>query len=250
MILPERWSGLRIRNIPSVLAVASIINGTLAGPVRAQLPPSPPDPMAISVGVARVIPQGNLAGQDPLESTWYATSGAALTQRLSYSPMLQWGVFMQASFPAFEVDVAALDRDFVTSVVGGSNDITAWNLGIRWRGGKSWSVGPYAEVAIGMYRHRVETVKLVEDVQVGGEPELVRDSLVFPGDDTGNSGWAAGWTGALGWVFPLTPAFALDAGLELHRFEVEFRHDPYVDRWTNRWIGLRLLAVMTFGGER
>ena len=64
------------------------------------------------------------------------------------------------------------------------------------------------------------------------------------------TGWATGWTGALGWVFPLTPAFALDAGLELHRFEVEYRHDPYVDRWTNRWIGLRLLAVMTFGGER
>jgi len=248
VILPERGSGLRIRNIPSALAVAAIITGALAGPVRAQLPPPPPDPMAISVGVAWVIPMGNLAGQDPLENTYYATSGAALTQRFSCSPLLRWGVFIQASFPAFGTDVAALDRDFVAVVVDGRNDITAWNLGIRWRGGKSWRVGPYAEAAIGTYRHRVETVKLVEDVQ--GEQELVRDSLVFPGDDTGKSGWATGWTGALGWVFPLTPAFALDAGLELHGFEAEFRYDPYVERWTNRWIGLRLLAVMTFGGKR
>ncbi len=252
MILLKTGPRLRMRKTAAVLVLTCAIDAAAAGVCHAQLPPPKADPMAISVGVALVVPIGNLAEQNPDENTVFATSGTALTQRFSYSPLRHWGVFVQASFPAFGIDVAAADRFSADEVVEGGNDIAAWNLGIRWRSGKSWQRGLYAEMALGGYRHRLEAVKWVERELPESEPEkvLVRESLVYPGDDKGNSGWAMGWSGAVGWVIPLTPAFAIDVGLAFHEFEAEFRHDPYVDRWTNRWIGLRLLAVMTFGGDR
>ena len=228
MILPERGSGLRIRNIPSALAVAAIITGALAGPVRAQLPPPPPDPMAISVGAAWVIPMGNLSLQD-WDDGRYATSGTAFTQRFSYAPLEALGFFIQASFPAFGVDAAAVRRDYellfgtATAVTGGSNEITAWNLGLRWRQGRSWKKGFYAEGLVGWHRDRLE-------LEIEGSSA-----------DTTFS-WEPGWGVTAGWVFPLGPSFAVDMGLILHEFREEY--------FINRWIGLRLLAVMTFGGKR
>ena len=51
-----------------------------------------------------------------------------------------------------------------------------------------------------------------------------------------------GWGVAAGWLLGAGQAFAFDIGLTLN----EFREDYFI----HRWIGLRTLAVLTFGGNR
>ncbi len=224
MILSKTGPRLRMRKTAAVLVLTCAIDAVAAGVCHAQLPPPKADPMAISVGVAWVIPLENLALQHWSDGR-YATSGTALTQRFSYAPWEVLGFFLQASFPAFGLDGNAAQRDFMEDppITGGSNDVTAWNLGARLRLGRSWKKGLYVEAAVGWHRDRLEL-------------ELVESSV-----DTTFS-WEPGWAVAAGWVFPLGPALAVDAGVAVHEFREEY--------FVNRWVGLRLLAVMTFGGDR
>jgi len=106
----------------------------------------------------------------------------------------------------------------------GQNEIVAWGFGVRWRGGRSWQRGPYAELMTGRYRTRTELKQEGQD-RVG--ETYSRET---------------GWGAAGGWLLRAGPAFALDIGITLH----EFREDYFI----NRWIGLRTLAVLTFGGDR
>ncbi len=228
MILFQQGVELQIWKLPAVIALAAIINGAVMGTAGAQIPAAPPDPMAVSVGVAIVMPLGNL-GMNDWDDGRYATAGIALTQRFSYSPLESFGFFIQAAFPAFGVDAAAVGSDYeavfgsATDITGGSNEVVSWSAGTRWRGGRSWSKGLYVEGMLGWYRDRLSL-------------EIADDTA-----DTTFS-WEAGWGLSAGWIFPVGPAFALDIGIIMH----EFREDYFINRWT----GLRLLAVMTFGGKR
>jgi hypothetical protein len=192
--------------------------------------------VAISVGGAAVFPMADLARQDqdkhPDTDVWYATAGSGLVQRLSYAVFPALGVFAEASFPGFGMDVAAVQADFNSNppLVEGKSDISAWSAGLRWRAGRSWLNGLYAEASLGTYRQRVET-----RLQ-GAQP----DSAIFE--------WKTGWGVAAGWVVPLGTALALDLGVTLHEFHEENVVDGFVNRWVNRWLGLRVLAVLTFGG--
>lgn len=200
---------------------------------RAQIPPPEPAPMAVSIGVTWAFPLADLALQSPGNITLedpgdgrYATGGTAMTQRIAFAPFDPVGLFFQASFPTFGVDAAAVQADFGVTppVVEGKNEIVAWSLGIRWRGGRSWQRGPYAEVMAGRYRTRTE---------------LKQEGL----DPAGQTfTWEPGWGVAGGWLLPAGPAFALDIGITLH----EFREDYFI----NRWFGLKAMAVLTFGGDR
>ena len=200
---------------------------------RAQIAPPKPAPMAVSVGLTWALPLADLALQSPGTANpedpgdgRYATAGTALTQRIAYAPFGRIGLFLQATFPVFGVDVDAAQSDFQSSppLVKGKNEIVAWIFGVRWRGGRSWQQGPYVELMTGRYRVRTE-LKLQ-----GLDPEGVTHTR------------EPGWGAAGGWLLRVGPAFALDIGITLH----EFREDYFM----NRWIGLRTLAVMTFGGER
>jgi len=81
-----------------------------------------------------------------------------MTQRFAFAPLARIGLFLQATFPVFGVDVDAAQTDYGVNppVVDGKNEIVAWVFGLRWRGGKSWQRGPYAEVMTGRYRARTE----------------------------------------------------------------------------------------------
>jgi hypothetical protein len=189
--------------------------------------------MAVSIGVTWLLPladlalesPGNLALEDPGDGR-YATGGTAMTQRIAYAPAGHVGLFLQAAFPSFGVDIDAVQADYGVSppLVDGRNEIVSWEFGLRWRGGRSWQKGPYAEVMVGRYRARTE---------------LKREGL-DPEDETYT--WETGWGTAAGWLLRIGPALAVDLGVILH----EFREDYFI----NRWIGLRTLAVLTFGGDR
>jgi len=226
---------LRDRGLVHVLS-ASLYLFLFMVPIRtsrAQIPPPEPASMAVSIGVTWAIPLADLALQSPgnilLEDPGagrYATRGTAMTQRIAFALFDPVGVFFQASFPTYGVDAEAIQRDWnvTPKVVDGRIEIVAWSLGIRWRGGGSWQNGPYAEAMAGRYRVRAELEQEGQD-PVGEEPT-----------------WESGWGLAGGWLLPVGPAFALDLGLAWHGFRV--------DHFTNRWFGLRILAVMTFGGDR
>jgi len=205
-------------------AVAAVFLVAIAsGPVRAQLPEPGPDPFAISVGGVAGIPAGNLALEDPVDGL-YATPGPGLTQRFAWSPLRSWGVFFQASFPAFGADLEALERDFPLDLEEGRNRLQQWDMGIRWRGGRSWLEGPYLEIMGGIHRARTE-------FDVAGEDTLR--------SQTGD--WSPGFGLAAGWAVPVGPAFALESSVVMHSFEDE--------DFLYRWFGIRILAVMTFGGR-
>ncbi len=208
---------------------------------RAQIPPPEPASMAVSIGVTWAFPLADLALQSPGNVTFddpgdgrYATGGTAMTQRIAFAPFDPVGFFFQASFPTFGVDAAAVQADFGVTppVVGGKNEIVAWSLGIRWRGGRSWQRGPYAEVMVGRYRTRTELIQEEENPEGG--------TITLKSGETFT--WEPGWGIAGGWLLPAGPAFALDIGITLH----EFREDYFI----NRWFGLRAMAVLTFGGDR
>ncbi len=196
--------------------------------LRAQIPEPGPARFAVAIGNAWVYPQGDLALKESTVTTdgRYATPGTAFVQRLMWAPFGRWGMFLQASFPSFGVDAEAVQRDFNRSppVVGGANTITAWTLGVRWRQGRSWRRGPYAEAALERNRATLE-------VRQEGEEA---DSMAFA--------WETGWMVGAGWVVGLGPTLALDGGLAVH----EFREDAFITRWT----ALRFMAVFTFGGNR
>jgi hypothetical protein len=189
--------------------------------------------MAVSIGITWTVPLADLALKSPgnplLDDPGdgrYATGGTAMTQRIAYAPFEPVGLFLQASFPTFGVDVEAVQADYGVSprVVNGKNEIVSWAVGLRWRGARSWQKGPYAEAMIGYYRARTELK------QEGLDPE----------DEAFT--WETGWGAAAGWLLRASPALAVDIGVILH----EFREDYFI----NRWIGLRTLAVLTFGGDR
>lgn len=228
MILFQQGVELPVWKLPVVIALALLVNCFTQGVTLAQIPPSAPDPMSISVGVTFVLPLGNL-GTNDWDDGRYATAGTALTQRLSYAPLESFGFFIQAAFPAFGVDATAVGSDYkaifgsTTDVTGGSNEIVSWSAGVRWRGGRSWNRGLYVEGMLGSYRDRL--------------------SLEIAGDTADTTfSWETGWGVSAGWIIPVGPAFAVDIGIIMH----EFREEYFINRWT----GLRLLAVMTFGGER
>ncbi len=192
---------------------------------RAQIAPPKPARIAVSIGITWALPQANLALQNPDDGS-YATAGTVLTQRIAYAPIGRIGLFLQAAFPVFGLDVEAAQSDWLLSppLVKGKNEIVAWIFGVRWRGGRSWQQGPYMELMTGRYRVRTETKRQgldPEDMTYSREP---------------------GWGAAGGWLLRVGSASALDIGITLH----EFREDYFI----NRWIGLRILAVLTFGGER
>ena len=207
----------------SALLVAVWMMAAVPGRARAQLPEPEPDPFAISVGGVAALPGGNLALDDPLDGL-YATPGPGLVQRFAWSPLRHWGVFFQASFPAFGADLEALERDFPLDLEEGRNRMQQWDVGIRWRGGRSWQDGPFLELMAGTYRARTE-------FEVAGE-DTVRAQ-------TGD--WSTGLGGAAGWTVPVGPAFALEASVMMHQFVDE--------DFVYRWFGLRILAVVTFGGR-
>jgi hypothetical protein len=159
----------------------------------------------------------------------YATAGTAMTQRFSFAPLESWGVFFQASFPAFGVDTDAVARFWEENtgtplaVTDGGNNVTAWNLGMRWRQGRSWMKGLYAEAMVGTYRDQLE-------MEVEG---TVSDTTFT---------WEMGWGVSAGYIIRIAPAFAVDTGVTLH----EFKEDTFI----NRWVGFRFLAVLAFGGNR
>ena len=214
-------------NESSALVVAAVAVAAAPCSSRAQPAPAAPDPMAVSAGVAWVVPMANLSLHDWNDGR-YATAGTAFTQRISYAPLEVLGFFLQASFPAFGIDAGAVERDYEllfgtpAGITGGGNEITAWNLGVRWRQGRSWKKGLYLEGLAGWYRDRLEL-------------EMTDSSA-----DTTFS-WEAGWGISAGCAFPVGPSFAVDVGLVMHEFREEY--------FINRWAGLRLLAVMTFGGK-
>ena len=108
---------------------------------------------------------------------------------------------------------------------------------MRWRGRADWLRGPYAEAGFGWWRQEVELE------QEGSDPA------------TDTFEWAPGVKVGAGWVLPLGSALALDAGVtwgsyeELRKGRYEDTGEPYTNRWTNRWVGIRFMAVLTFGGE-
>ena len=220
-----------------IMASALAIQSLGAAPTSAQLPEPGPDRFAISVGAAAIFPTGALSDQDPLADAYYATSGSAIVQRFSFAPWRRIGLFAEASFPAFGVDVDAVQRDFGADppVVDGRNDISSWSAGVRWRRGESWLQGLYAEASIGVFRQQLELE------QEGNDPQ----------QDTYE--WRRGGTVAIGIVMPLGTALALDAAAMFTQYREVNRGTtdqgaPFVNRWTNRWWGIRFLAVLTFGG--
>lgn len=233
MIYRPVKSELQLRKAGALFVLMAVMMTFSVGESDAQILPAEPARMAASVGVAWIVPGGNLALKDPGDFALddpgdgrYATPGTALIQRFSMAPWKHLGFFFQASFPAFGMDGAAAQEDFGSDppITGGSNDITAWNVGVRWRGGGSWSRGFYLETMVGWHRAQFEIE--YENGQT--------DGATFD--------WEIGWAAAVGWVFPLGPAFAVDTALALH----EFKEDYFM----NRWFGLRILAVLTFGGKR
>lgn len=228
MILFQQGVELPVWKLTVAITLALLADCFAPGVTRAQIAQSAPDPMSISVGAAFVLPMGNL-GTNDWDNGRYATAGAAFTQRFSYTPLKSFGFFVQAAFPAFGVDATAVGNDYeaifgsATDVTGGSNEIVSWNAGVRWRGGQSWNKGLYVEGMLGSYRDKL-TLEITGDTA-----------------DTTFS-WEAGWGVSAGWVFPVGPAFAVDIGIIMHEFQEEY--------FINRWTGLRLLAVMTFGGKR
>ncbi|MFO7768097.1 MAG: hypothetical protein R6W82_03950 [bacterium] len=211
-----------MRGVPEALLAACLIAGS-AGEAGGQLPEAGPDPFAISVGGVAAMPGGNLAQDDPFDGL-YATPGPGLVQRFSWSPLPRWGVFFQASFPSFGADLEALERDFPLELEEGRNRVDQWDIGIRMRGGRSWQEGPFLEVMGGPYRARTE-------FEVAGEDTLR--------SQTGD--WSAGVGLAAGWAVPIGPAFALESSVMIHQFEDE--------DFVYRWFGIRILAVVTFGGR-
>lgn len=211
---------------------AGLLTVLATAPAGAQLLPPEPDRFAVSIGVSAVFPTGALADQNPLEESYYATAGTAFKQRFSYAPWHALGFFLEASFPAFGVDVEAVQRDFGVDppVVDGGNDISSWSAGVRWRRRGEWLRGPYVEALVGLYRQRLELK------QRGNDPQ----------QETYD--WRPGAAVAVGWAVPLGTAFALDVATTFSQYREEKQGNGFVNRWTNRWWGLRFLAVLTFGG--
>ena len=232
-MIRKRTASGRVGFNPAMKALAVCAAGLLLGnPEAMAQSESGGGTFAISVGGAAVFPMADLARQDPNADTWYATAGSGLVQRLSYRVFPALGVFAEASFPGFGMDAAAAQEDFNSNppLVEGKNDISAWSAGLRWRAGRSWLRGLYAEASLGTYRQRVET----------RQQDAEADGLIFE--------WKTGWGVAAGWVVPIGTALALDLGVTLQQFQEENVVNSYVNRWVNRWLGLRVLAVLTFGG--
>jgi hypothetical protein len=196
----------------------------IPGTARAQLPASRPDPFHLSVGGAWAVPEAHLARQDPDDGR-YGRPGRGLVERFGWYPGRHWGLFLQGYFPVMGVDAAAVQRDFEAdpAVRGGRNEVTGWLMGLRLRRFPEPLRGPYLEGSIGWYRHRLEL-----DRQDGS-----RSTQANP--------WQIGAGGAAGWMVPVGGRFGFDLAVEMH----EFREDYFV----NRWWGVRMLAVLTFGGE-
>jgi len=205
--------------------------------VWGQLPPPAPDRFAVSVGFSSVWPIGALADQDPTGDTWYAQSGSELTQRLAMVLTGRLGVFLEGTFPTFGMDAAAIQSDFGADppVTEGRVAVSGWGAGLRWRGAADWLHGPYLEAGVGWWRQQVE----------------LRQQDIDPVTQTFD--WARGLRGAVGWTVPLGRALALDAGITYSSFSVENEGETageaFTNRWTDSWIGIRFLAVLTFGGE-
>lgn len=198
-----------------------------------------PDPFAVSIGVEAVFPAGALAGQDPNADTWYATSGTALIQRVAWAPTASFAFVLEAAFPRFGMDADALQRDFGSAppVISGKHDISSVSVGVRWRGSGDWLSGPFAEASAGRFRQRTETTQEGDEAQ----------SVAFE--------WEFGLTGTLGWTTRVGPAFAVEVSAAYHRFREENRGttqstgEPFVNRWVDQLTGVRLLAIVTFGGD-
>jgi hypothetical protein len=209
------------------------------GVVYGQLPPPGPDPYAVSFGFSAAFPSGALAEQDPDRDTWYAQTGTVMTQRVAVSLFGRLGVYLEGVFPSFGMDAAAVQQDFGSDppVTEGRVRLHGWGLGIRWRGGAGWLRGPYLEAGGGWWRQEVELR------QQGLDP--VSESFE----------WSTGLRAAFGWALPVGRALALDAGLTLSSVTArqegvgETTGAPFTNRWTDTWIGLRFMAVLTFGGE-
>ena len=194
------------------------------GGAGAQLPPPEPHPFAFSAGVALVLPAGDLALADPDEGQ-YAVAGTALTQRFGWRPWPRLGLFIQASFPVFGLDVDRAQADYggTPAITDGASELTTWNLGLRWQVRAGDRGGPYAELAGGWHRNTF--------------------GLSFAGLDTTIAyDWEPGWAAAVGWLVSLGPSLGLDLGLVWH----EFREEDFLDRW----YALRALATFAFGGDR
>jgi hypothetical protein len=220
--------------VTGVLLALLLTGGPTA---QAQLPEPGPERYAVSIGVSAVFPTGALADQDPLGNAYYATSGTALRQRFSVALWKRIGLFADVSFPTFGVDVQSIQRDFGSDppVVDGKNDITSWSGGVRWRGGGSWLRGLYVEASLGWYRQQLELE------QEGSDPQ----------QDTYQ--WMLGGETAAGLVLPLGSAFALDVAATFTQYREQVQRSDvtgrWTEEWTNRWWGLRILAVLTFGGD-
>jgi len=215
----------RARTGSCFLPVAMIVLLILPAGSRAQMPSRGPAPFAVGVGNAWIIPGGNLPLDDPDDGR-YATPGTAFTQRLMWSPRPGWGIFIEGAFPIFGVDATAVQADYNRDppVVEGSNTVTSWALGIRWRAQKSWRRGLYAEAALARNRAGLEI----------RQEGLSTEAISFS--------WETGWMAGAGWVVPVGPTFSLDGGIAHH----EFAEDYFVSRWT----AFRIMAVFTFGGSR
>lgn len=208
------------------MIVTALLYSTAAGTghAGAQLPPPEPHTFAFAAGMALVIPAGDLALADP-DQGQYGVAGTALTQRFGWYPWRRLGLFVQASFPDFGLDVERAQADYGGSppITDGASELTAWNLGLRWGLGTDGLFGPYAEAAGGWHRNTF--------------------GLSFAGLDTTIAyDWEPGWALGAGWVLRLGPAFGLDLGVIWH----EFREEGFLDRW----FALRALATFAFGGDR